>query len=73
MEQAKNDPVKAKLLSSLLAYQNMAHGQKTRDVNRDNDYTTQVLYRLGFNWSPTSWNYMEQMLKAIGGLGFFDI
>ena len=73
MEQAKNDPVKARILSSLLAYQNMAHGQKTGDVKRSNDYTTQVLFRLGFSWSPTSWDYVERMLKAIGGLGFFDL
>ena len=72
MEQAKDDPVKAKQLSSLLAYQDMAHGQKTTDVARDNDYTTQVLYRLGFAWSPTSWDYVERMLTAIGGFGFFD-
>ena len=72
MEQAKEDPQKAKLMSSLLAYQDMAHGQKTADVKRDNDYTTQVLYRLNFAWSPTSWDYVERMLTAIGTLGFFD-
>lgn len=72
MEQAKNHPAKAKILSSLLAYQNMANGQKTGDVKRSNDYTTQVLFRLGFNWSPTSWDYIDRMLNAIGGLGFFD-
>ncbi|MBR5169909.1 MAG: amino acid adenylation domain-containing protein [Muribaculaceae bacterium] len=72
IEQAKEDPVKAKQLSSLLAYQDMAHGQKTTDVKRDNDYTTQVLYRLGFAWSPTSWDYVERMLNAIGGFGFFE-
>jgi len=73
MEHAKNDPVKANILSSLLAYQDMAHGKKTGDVKRNNDYTTQVLYRLGFNWSQTSSDYVERMLGAIGGLGFFDI
>ena len=73
MDKAKDDPAKAKSLSSLLAYQDMAHGQKTTDVARDNDYTTQVLYRLGFNWSPTSWDYVERMLTAIGTLGFFDM
>lgn len=73
MEKAKSDPTKAKILSSLLAYQDMAHGQKTSDVNRDNSYTTQVLFRLGFNWSATSWDYIERMLHAICGLGFFDI
>ena len=72
MEKAKDDPQKARQLSSLLAYQDMAHGQKTTDVSRDNDYTTQVLYRLGFAWSPTSWDYVERMLSAIGGFGFFE-
>ncbi len=72
MEAAKSDPAKAKQMASLLAYQDMAHGQKTTDVTRDNDLTTQVLYRLGFTWSPTSWDYVERMLTAIGGLGFFD-
>ena len=73
MDEAKSDPQKARQMSSLLAYQDMAHGQKTTDVKRDNDYTTQVLYRLGFAWSPTSWDYVERMLTAIGTLGFFDM
>jgi amino acid adenylation domain-containing protein len=73
MDQAKDDPAKAKQMSSLLAYQDMAHGQKTADVKRDNDYTTQVLYRLDFAWSPTSWDYVERMLTAISSLGFFDL
>ena len=73
MERAKEDPQMAKQMSSLLAYQDMAHGQKTTDVKRDNDYTTQVLYRLGFVWSPTSWDYVERMLTAISSLGFFDM
>ncbi|MBR6282921.1 MAG: amino acid adenylation domain-containing protein, partial [Muribaculaceae bacterium] len=72
MDQAKSDPVKSKSMASLLAYQDMAHGQRTTDVARDNDFTTQVLYRLDFVWSPTSRDYVERMLVAIGGLGFFD-
>ena len=72
MKAAQNDPQKARQMASLLAYQDMAHGQKTIDVERDNDYTTQVLYRLGFVWSPTSWDYVERMLTAIGGFGFFE-
>ena len=73
MDRAKENPLMAKQMSSLLAYQDMAHGQKTTDVKRDNDYTTQVLYRLGFAWSPTSWDYVERMLTAISSLGFFDM
>jgi amino acid adenylation domain-containing protein len=72
MDEAGQDPQKAKQMAALLAYKDMAHGQKTADVKRDNDYTTQVLYRLGFAWSPTSWDYVERMLTAIGGFGFFE-
>ena len=73
MDEAGQDPQKAKQMAALLAYQDMGHGQKTADVQRDNDYTTQVLYRLGFSWSPTSWDYVERMLSAIGGFGFFEV
>ena len=72
MDRAGNDPQQAKRMASLLAYQDMAHGQKTADVNRSCDYTTQVLYRLGHSWSFTSWDYVQRMLTAIGGLGFFE-
>ena len=72
MESAGNDPQKAKTLSSLLAYQDMAHGMKVKEVAVSNPYTTQVLYRLGFKWSPTTWDYVDRMLSAINGLGFFD-
>ena len=72
MEQAKEDPEKAKRLSSLLAYQDMAHGQKSVFIPAKNDYTTQVLYRLGFRWSATSWDYVDQFLTAIDGMGYFD-
>ena len=72
METAKQDPEKAKRLSSLLAYQDMAHGQKAMMIPAENQYTTQVLYRLGFRWSSTSWDYVDQMLTAIAGFGYFE-
>ncbi len=68
----QQDPEKAKRLSSLIAYQDMAHGQKAAMIPTDNQYTSQVLYRLGFRWSTTSWDYVDQMLVAISGLGYFD-
>ena len=73
MEAAKSNPDKAKLLSSVLAYQDMSHGQESFEIPSSNTYTTQVLYRLGFHWSTTSWDYVGQFLKAIDGLGFFDV
>ena len=72
LEVAKQDPEKAKKLSSLLAYQDMAHGKRAVFINPNNQYTTQVLYRLGFKWSSTSWDYVDQMLTAIAGFGFFE-
>ena len=72
MEIAKEDPEKARQLSSLLAYQDMAHGRKTSDVTRQNIYTMQVLYRLDYRWSHTTWDYIDRFLKAIAGMGFFD-
>ena len=71
-DEAGQDPQKAKHMAALIAYKDMAHGLKTTDVQRDNDYTTQVLYRLGFAFSPTSWDYVERMLTVIGGFGFFE-
>ena len=69
---AGQDPEKAKLLSAMLAYQDMVHGQKAVFVERDNRYTCSVLHRLGFRWSDTSWDYVERMLTAIAGFGFFE-
>jgi thioester reductase-like protein len=72
LEAAKQDPEKAKRLSSLIAYQDMAHGKKSVFISPENQYTIQVLYRMGFRWSSTSWDYVDQMLETIAGLGFFD-
>lgn len=72
LNDAEQDPDKAKILSSMIAYQNMAHGQKTFPVGKSNNYTMQVLYRLGFTWSVTSVDYMKKFIKALRGLGFFD-
>ena len=72
MEEAKADPERAKVLQSLMAYQDMAHGQTTRNITPVNHYTSQVLSRLGFNWSATSWDYVERFLIAINGYGFFE-
>ena len=73
MDEAKADPERAKMLQSLMAYQDMAHGQQVRTIEPVNQYTSQVLYRLGFKWSATSWDYIERFLIAINGFGYFDM
>ena len=72
LDRAEQDPEKAKILSSMIAYQNMAHGQKTFPVGKSNAYTMQVLYRMGFIWPVTSLDYMKRFINALRGLGFFD-
>lgn len=69
---ASQDPEKAKLLSALVAYQDMAHGQKALNIERDNRYTCSILHHLGFFWSDTSSEYIVQMLRQIAAFGFFE-
>jgi len=69
---ASQDTEKAKILSAILAYQDMAHGQKALTILRDNRFTCSVLHRLGFRWSDTSADYIVQMFKQIAAFGFFE-
>ncbi|MBO4577934.1 MAG: amino acid adenylation domain-containing protein [Paludibacteraceae bacterium] len=73
MQQAAQDPNKASLLTTMLAYQGNAGGKPTRVVDRNNEYTAQVLLRLGFRWSEPDSGYVNRMLTAISQLGFFDV
>ena len=70
--EAGKDPKKASLMSALLAYQDMTHGQKAVTIERNNRYTSAVLLRLGFHWSAPDSAYVNRMLTAISQLGFFD-
>ena len=72
ISEAGQDAEKAKLLSAILAYQDVAHGQKAAIIERDNRYTCNVLHRLSFHWSDTSWDYVERLLTDISGFGFFE-
>ena len=73
IQQAALNPQKAPLLTTMLAYQNIAHGQPTQIVDRNNEYTSQVLLRLGFRWTEPDNEYIGRMLTAISQLGFFDV
>jgi amino acid adenylation domain-containing protein len=68
---AMQNPVLVELLRPLMAYASAA-GVSIEDVDCDNSYTTQVLYRLGFKWSSIDEDYVERFAKALYGLGFFD-
>ncbi len=69
---AKQDEETAKVLSSVIAYRNMAHGERTFSVGKSNRYTMQVLFRLGFRWPATSRDYMVKFIRLLKGLGYFE-
>ncbi len=69
---ANNNPRKASLMTSLIAY-NKGEGARERVMlSMDRTYTLQVLYRLGFFWPMISGDYIESFLKDLKGLGYFD-
>ena len=72
LKAAEEDEAKAKILTSMLAYARKPTGKPVVIPKAGNEYTMQVLYRLGFRWTPTSPEYVERFLIALGGLGFFD-
>lgn len=72
LEQVKSDPQKVERLQSLVAYSDVTHGQEAIPVQEVNDFTMQVLYRQGFFWSPTSWDYVDRFFQTIAGFDFFD-
>ncbi|MBO5575368.1 MAG: amino acid adenylation domain-containing protein [Ruminococcus sp.] len=70
---AQSDKQKAAMLTTLLAYENKDSSKKVEMIRTENEYTTQCLYRLGFNWSMTADDYISAFLKALKGLGFFKV
>lgn len=67
-----NDDANSQVLQPLLAYaDNGAH--EVRFIDYDSQFTTQVLYRLGYHWPFTSWDYVERFVQAINGFDFFKL
>ncbi len=58
------------LLQPLVAYQS-ADGN-TAYIGCSAKFTNEILFRLGFRWSPTSTAYIRNFITAIAGLGYFD-
>lgn len=70
LQEAGQDPEKAKVLQSLLAY---ASGKDNLVyLPADNAYTNRVLSRLGFHWNVTSWDYVQKFINSIATLDFFE-
>lgn len=66
---AQNDEL-AERLASLVAYQT---GSKlVVEMPVENEYTVQMLYRLGFNWPLVGELYVDKLIESLNSLGFFE-
>ena len=61
------------MLTTLMAYDNKDSSKKVEMIRTLNEYTTQTLYRLGFRWSMTADSYITDFLRALCGMGFFEV
>ena len=72
MDEAKADPEKARILSSIIAY-TQAEGQVQLVENvASSVFSMQVLHRLGFRWDETSSAYVDMIFRILDSFRFFD-
>ena len=67
-----NNPDLVTLLRPLMAY-NLSSTHQMSWIESANDYTTQVLYRLGFQWPPTAADYVHRFVDTIVGFDYFNV
>ncbi len=72
LEKMTENPDLITLLRPLMAY-DMGGKHTTRWIESTNDYTTQVLYRLGFQWPTTAADYVHRFVDTIVGFDFFKV
>ena len=69
---AQSDPEKASELTAIMAYAKSPDGREMVTFPKTCGYTMQVLYRMGYIWPSTTWDYIRRFVNALAGLGFFD-
>jgi amino acid adenylation domain-containing protein len=72
VSRAFENPALAELMRPLMAY-DMNNGFEMRNIEFENNYTTEVLFRLGYSWPPKELPYFVRNYKALAGLGYFDV
>ena len=72
LERMMENPDLVTLLRPLMAY-NLSSTHQLRWIESTNDYTTQVLYRLGFQWPPTAADYVHRFVDTIIGFDYFNV
>jgi len=68
---AMKNPEMAMMLRPLMAY-DTDDEHEVRELAADNRYTTQVLYRMGYQWPLTAHDYVARFVGVLKQFGFFD-
>jgi amino acid adenylation domain-containing protein/thioester reductase-like protein len=69
---AREDENKQEAISGLVTAMGMGKGEGRGLVNVTNDYTTQILYRLGYKWPLINDEYLIMFIKYLEEMNFFD-
>ena len=71
LERMMDNPDLVTLLRPLMAYK-LSSTHQMRWIETENDYTTQVLYRYGFQWPATARDYVHRFVDTIVGFDYFN-
>ena len=71
MKGAMLDEKKAPIVSSLISYAS-SDNRSHEFIDSDVSYSVQALYRLGYRWPITDFEYLKKAIEALETLGFFD-
>ncbi len=72
LERMTENPDLVTLLRPLMAY-NLSSNHDMRWIKATNEYTSQVLYRFGFQWPPTATRYVHRFVDTIVGFDYFTV
>lgn len=68
----KDDVYMSDVIGGLIAYKDAETGTEPESVVLVNDFTTDILKRLGFTWPKVKKSYVRKSIKNLIGMGFFD-
>ena len=71
LKEAMTDAKKSMIVSTLLNY-NSSDNLSHEFIQGDPTFTVKALYRLGYRWPITDFNYLITAIKALDSLGFFE-
>lgn len=72
LDRMMENPDLVTLLRPLMAY-NLSSTHQMKWIESTNDYTTQVLYRFGFQWPVTAKGYVHRFVDTIVGFDYFNV